>query len=282
MRADAVAPARSAARALPGERGWLRAVRGPILSVASVAALVAVWEAIVRLFNVPLYLIPAPSVVAAEMVRRGPSLVMHTWTTTYETLLAFVVSILVGVPIGMAIVAWKSVDNTAYPVLVASQAIPKVAVAPLLTIWLGFGLLPKILVGLSVAFFPVVIGTVVGLRSVPVESIYLGRSMGLGQLGMFFRIGLPYALPSIMGGLKVAISLAVVGAIVGEFTGADRGLGYLLTLSVGQLDTRLTFSALVLLVALGLTLFGIVAWVERLVTPWQRSNRIGDISRGTM
>lgn len=261
-------------RAAGGARRAAAAVLPPLVTIV---ALVIVWEAVVRIFHVPMYLVPAPSVVAERIASRYESFAMHTWTTTYESLLAFLFSIALGVPLGIAIVAWRIVERTAYPVLVASQAIPKVAIAPLLTIWLGYGLTPKIVVGLTVAFFPVVIATVVGLRSVPIESIHLGRSMGLGSIGMFFRIALPYALPSIMGGLKVAIALAVVGAIVGEFTGSDRGLGYVLQTSAGLIDTASTFSALVLLVAVGVLLFAIVAWLERLVTPWHSSNRLAEV-----
>ena len=267
------------------QRTWtrgLRAVGGALLPLAVIIGLVLLWEAVVRLFDVPLYLVPAPSVVAGEMARRWPSLMMHTWTTAYETVLAFVLSIAVGVPIGIAIVSSRWIDRTGYPLLVASQAIPKVAIAPLLTIWLGYGLTPKILVGLLVAFFPVVISTVVGLRSVPSDMLKLGRSMGLGPVGMFVRIGLPHALPSILGGLKVAIALSVVGAIVGEFTGADQGLGYLLLTSIGSLDTRLMFSALVLLVTLGVVLFVLVAGLERLLIPWHASQRENDLMRGSM
>lgn len=258
----------------------LRLAGSALPPFASLAALVVVWEAAVRAFDIPLYLLPAPSVVAAQIAERSATFTQHTWTTAYETILAFLASIVLGVPLGIAIVAWRNVDRSVYPILVASQAIPKVAIAPLLTIWLGYGLSPKIIVGLSVAFFPVVISTVVGLRSVPVESIHLGRSMGMGSLGMFFRIALPYALPSIMGGLKVAIALAVVGAIVAEFTGADRGLGYVLQASVGLLDTRSTFAALVLLVGLGVGLFAIVAWLERLATPWHSSQRLAAAYQG--
>ena len=253
----------------------LRGAAGGVLPpLVTIAVLVVVWEAVVQAFEVPRYLVPAPSVVGDRIASQYESFAMHTWTTTYESVLAFVFSIVLGVPLGIAIVAWRAVDRTAYPVLVASQAIPKVAIAPLLTIWLGYGLTPKIVVGIAVAFFPVVIGTVVGLRSVPIESVHLGRSMGLGSIGMFFRIALPYALPSIMGGLKVAIALAVVGAIVGEFTGADRGLGYVLQTSAGLIDTPSTFAALALLVGLGVMLFGIVAWLERLVTPWHSAQRL--------
>ena len=262
--ADAVAGARRAAVA----------VVPPVLTIV---LLVVAWEAAVRLFHVPIYLMPAPSAVAERIAEKSEAFAMDTWTTTYESLLAFLFSILLGVPLGIAIVAWRAVDRTAYPVLVASQAIPKVAIAPLLTIWLGYGLTPKIVVGLTVAFFPVVISTVVGLRSVPVESIHLGRSMGLGSIGMFFRIALPYALPSIMGGLKVAIALAVVGAIVGEFTGSDRGLGHARQASAGLIDTPSTFAALTLLVLVGVVLFGVVAWLERIVTPWHSADRLAEV-----
>jgi NitT/TauT family transport system permease protein len=260
----------------------LGALAARALPLVILVALIALWEGVVRFFDVPLYLVPAPSLIAQEIVRRLPMLLNHTWVTTYETVLAFMLSIVVGVPIGVAIVSWRIVDRTAYPLLVGSQAVPKVAIAPLLTIWLGFGLAPKVLVGLSVAFFPIVVGTVVGLKSVSPEMIYLGRSMGLTPLAMFLKIGLPQALPSIMGGLRVAISLAVVGAIVGEFTGADRGLGYLLMIAIGQLDTRLMFSALFFLVTLGVVLFTLVAWAERFIIPWQAARGSQGLTQATM
>lgn len=254
-----------------GRQSRLRStgVAGAASPVITLAVLIALWEAAVWVWRVPIYLLPAPSQVAGVIADRYPSLFQHTWVTGYEVVLAFVLTIVIGIPIAVGIASSTWLERTIYPLLVGSQAVPKVAVAPLLTIWLGFGLTPKIVVAFLVAFFPVVISTVVGLKSVPPEMIYLGRSMGLNRARMFFKIGLPHASPAIMGGLKIAIALAVVGAIVGEFTGADQGLGYLLTRSMGLLDTRLTFAALTFLVVLGLILFALVSWAEALLIRWR-------------
>ena len=246
-------------------RRWLSPLGSLVVPLATTAVIIAIWEGAVRVFNIPIFLMPPPSAVATEIAQHSSLLFQQSLVTTNESLLAFGLSIVVGIPLGVVITASKTVEKIVYPLLVASQAVPKVAIAPLLTIWLGFGLEPKVVVGALVAVFPIVIATVVGLQSVTTEMHYLGRSMGLDPVRMFFKIGLPQALPSIMGGLKVAIALAVVGAIVGEFTGADRGLGYLLERSVGVLDTRQMFAALVCLVTVGVVLFGIVAWVETLV-----------------
>lgn len=246
-------------------RRWVAPLGTAVVPLVTTVVIVGVWEGAVRAFNIPIFLMPPPSAVAEEIVAHYSILFQHTLVTTNETILAFALSVAVGVPLGVSIAASKTVERIVYPLLVASQAIPKVAIAPLLTIWLGFGLEPKVLVGALVAVFPIVISTVVGLQSVTTEMTYLGRSMGLDPLRMFYKIGLPQALPSIMGGFKVAIALAVVGAIVGEFTGADRGLGYLLVRSVGLLDTRQMFAALVCLVTLGVVLFALVAWLETLL-----------------
>jgi NitT/TauT family transport system permease protein len=153
------------------------------------------------------------------------------------------------------------------PLIVSSQAMPKVAVAPLLLVWFGFGLLPKVLIAFLIAFFPVVISTAVGLASIEPEKIQLARSMGFGPSATFFKIRLPNALPSVFGGLKISITLAVVGAVVGEFVGGDAGLGYLLTVANGSMDTPLLFAGLVALTVLGVVLYLIVELAERLVVP---------------
>ena len=144
---------------------------------------------------------------------------------------------------------------------------PKVAVAPLLLVWFGFGLMPKVLIAFLIAFFPVVINTAVGLAAIEPEKIHLARSMGLGALDTFFKIRLPDALPSIFGGLKISITLAVVGAVVGEFVGGDAGLGYLLMVANGSMDTQLLFAGIVCLTVLGVVLFGLVELAERLAIP---------------
>jgi NitT/TauT family transport system permease protein len=195
--------------------------------------------------------------------------------------LGFALSIVVGVPLALAIFLWPPFARSVYPLLVSSQAIPKAAVAPLFVVWFGFGLLPKVLIAFLIAFFPIVINTVVGLASLEPEKIQLARSMGFGPSKIFFKIRLPSALPAIFGGLKIAITLAVVGAIVGEFVGGDSGLGYLLMQANGSMDTPLLFAGLVGLTLIGVALFLLVELAERLAIPWHTSAR-GEGARESM
>ncbi|WP_210486433.1 ABC transporter permease [Microvirga antarctica] len=239
----------------------------------SLAVLLIAWHLGVVLFKPAPYLLPSPIAVANVIVSEFPALIYHTGITAFETTLAFVFSIVVAMPLAFMIARYKWFEETIYPVLVISQAVPKVALAPLILVWLGFGLSTKVMIGVLVAFFPVVISAVVGLKSVPKDMTYLGRSMGLSAGEMFRKIYFPYALPSIFGGLKVCITLAVVGAVVGEFVGADRGLGYLILLASGQLQTALMFAALIFLILIGVTSFAIVQWAEGRLMPWHSSVR---------
>ena len=182
-------------------------------------------------------------------------------------MLGFALSIVIGIPLALAIFLWPAFSRSILPLLVSSQAMPKVAVAPLFLVWFGFGLLPKVLIAFLIAFFPVVINTAVGLASIEPEKIYLARSMGFGATATFFKIRLPNALPAIFGGLKISITLAVVGAVVGEFVGGDAGLGYLLMVANGSMDTQLLFAGIVALTVLGVALFLLIEFAERLAIP---------------
>jgi len=199
--------------------------------------LLVVWEVGTRVLGVPIFLLPPPSAIAVSFIRNLSLLLFHGWVTTAEILLGFALSIVVGIPLALAIFLWPAFSRSILPLLVSSQAMPKVAVAPLFLVWFGFGLLPKVLIAFLIAFFPVVINTAVGLASIEPEKIYLARSMGFGATATFFKIRLPNALPAIFGGLKISITLAVVGAVVGEFVGGDAGLVYLLMVSNGGIDT---------------------------------------------
>jgi NitT/TauT family transport system permease protein len=229
--------------------------------------LLGLWELVINAVNVPDYVIPPPSQIVGEMIKQLPLLWGHTLITTSEVAIGFVLSVLVGVPLAVLIVYSPFFEHTIYPLLVSSQTVPKVAVAPIFLFWFGFGLTPKVLVAFLIAFFPVVIATVVGLRSVEPEMIHLARSMGASPLLTFTKIRLPHALPSLFGGLKVAITLAVVGAVVGEFVGSDKGLGYVVVLANGALNTKLLFAAITFLSLLGVVLFFLVEVVERLMVP---------------
>ena len=240
----------------------------------SLVGLLLLWEGAVWLFEIPLFLVPPPSLVLVETINKFPMILMHTLTTGYETLLAFLLSVAIGVPVAVSIVSSRPVERAAYPLLVASQAVPKVAIAPLLTIWFGFGLAPKVYIAFLIAFFPIVVSTVVGLKSVPTELIHLGRSMGFNPIKMFLKIRLPHALPSMFGGMQVAIALSLVGAIVAEFTGASAGLGYLLIVTIGTLDTVVMFAGILASIVLGVVLFSVVVWIEHWAIPWHSSQRL--------
>ncbi|HMD75157.1 MAG TPA: ABC transporter permease [Steroidobacteraceae bacterium] len=238
-----------------------------IYPIGMMVVLIAVWQAAALLFSFPPYLLPAPSAIAQAMDVNAAVLIKQSLATTVEILLGFALSVAVGVPLALAIYLWRPFERAVYPLLISSQAVPKVAVAPLFLVWFGFGLVPKVLIAFLIAFFPVVINTVMGLAALEREKIYLAQSMGLGPVATFLKIQLPNALPSIFAGLKISITLAVVGAVVGEFVGGQGGLGYLLLIANGNMDTALLFAGIVALTVLGVVLFGLIGLAERLVLP---------------
>ena len=248
--------------------------------IGSLLALVGLWQALVVGLSIKPFILPSPRLVFAVIAEHHGILLRHTLVTSIETLVGFVLSMLIGIPIAIAIATWRRVEGSIYPVLVVSQTVPKVAVAPLFIVWLGFGFLPKVIIAFLVAFFPVVVSTVVGLKSTPIEMIYLGRIVGLSWWALFAKISFPRALPEIFAGLKVAMTLAVVGAIVGEFVGASEGLGYLLMFATAQMQTALVFAALVFLAAIGIIFFALIELSERLLIPWHVSIRRDEIPIG--
>jgi NitT/TauT family transport system permease protein len=235
--------------------------------IGLMVALVAVWQVAAILFSFPPYLLPAPSAIAIAMGANSAVLIKQSLGTSVEILLGFAMSVAVGVPLALAIYLWKPFARSIYPLLISSQAVPKVAIAPLFLVWFGFGLMPKVLIAFLIAFFPVVINTVMGLAALEREKIYLAQSMGLGPVATFFKIQLPNALPSIFAGLKISITFAVVGAVVGEFVGGQGGLGYLLLIANGNMDTALLFAGIVALTLLGVVFFALIGLVERVVLP---------------
>lgn len=238
-----------------------------------IVGLLVLWEAAARLLGVPTFILPAPSLIAASIDAHFALLLKNAWVTTVEILLGFGLSIAVGLPLALAIFLWPPFSRSVYPLLVSSQTIPKVAVAPLFIVWFGFSLLPKVLIAFLIAFFPVVINTAVGLETIEPEKILLAQSMGFGATATFFKIRLPNALPLIFGGLKISITLAVVGAVVGEFVGGDAGLGYLLMVANGSMDTPLLFAGIVGLTILGVAFFLAIEIAERLAVPRQAERR---------
>ena len=243
------------------------------------AAVVVVWEVGVRLAHVPAYLLPPPSAIFQSLVSDWKVIYLNITPTLIAIVGGFALSVVIGIPLATLIVFSRFAERMLYPPMIASQAIPKVAIAPLFVVWMGFGVLPKVWIAFLIAFFPVVIDTVVGLRSVQPEMLQLGRSMGGGTLKVFLKLRLPNALPNIFAGLKVAIALAVVGAITGEFVGSQSGLGYLLTSASGQMDTALVFAVLVTISVIAMLLFMIIEAIEKLVIPWHSSMRSRNVGR---
>ena len=274
---DAAAPAPRDARKRLARRA-LFARASPLVVIAGV---LLVWELGVRLFGVPAYLLPPPSAIARRIVVDYRLVAINTWVTLGEVLAGYGLAIVVSIPLAAILSQFRVVENAIYPTLVASQTIPKVAIAPILVVWFGFGLLPKILIAFLICFFPIVVDTMTGFRSVPREVIWLARSMGASQWKTFMKIRIPAALPNIFAGLKVASTLAVVGAVVGEFIGADRGLGYQLIVANGLMDVQLSFAVLVALSLLGIVLYAAIDLLERLALPWHVSHRMADGGKAT-
>jgi NitT/TauT family transport system permease protein len=238
-----------------------------------VVMLIVLWDLFIRIFKIPPYLVPNPLSVTRQLVAEWPMLLRETMPTLYATLGGFALSALIGVPIAMWIAYSRLVESFVYPLLVFSQSVPKVAIAPLFVVWFGFGIVPKVIAAFLLGFFPVVVATVQGFKSIEGDVIDLARSMGASPIKIFVKFRFPHALPSIFSGLKVSVTLAVVGAVVGEFVGSNSGLGYVLQKANGTFDLPLMFAALVILSMIGVLLFLVLELIERWLVPWHASQR---------
>lgn len=232
---------------------------------------VAGWELTVRLAGLPAFILPSPLMVAERFLRalNDGSLLRHTAITLLEVLLGLLSGASTALLFGYAIAKSRLFERLVSPFLVASQAIPIVAIAPLLVIWFGPGMFSKVLICALIVFFPVLVNTVVGLRAVPRSLYELMRSLRASRTQMLRLLEIPAALPVFLGGLRIGATLSVIGAVVGEFVGADRGLGFLINVGRGQYDTALVFVAIITLVILALTLYGIVILLESRLLAWQ-------------
>ena len=244
-----------------------------IKPVGFLLLLIVLWDLAIRVFRVPPYLVPTPLDVIRTLGRDWQYLLGQAVPTTEATLLGFAASALFGIPAAMLIASSKTVESYVYPLLVFSQSIPKVAIAPLFVVWFGFGLVPKVISAFLLGFFPVVVSAVQGFKSVEPDMLDLARSMEASRLQMFRMVSLPHATPAIFAGLKVSVTLAVVGAVVGEFVGANSGIGFVLQRSIGNFELPTMFAALVILALIGVILFWLVDLAERLIVPWHASQR---------
>jgi NitT/TauT family transport system permease protein len=240
-------------------------VLGPLVTFG---LLLVAWHVATRVFDWPVWLVPAPLDVAEALWDFRDLLPHQFWVTLLETLAGFGLAVVIGIPLAVAIAYSRLLERTIYPILLALNAVPKIAIAPILILWMGFGYGPKIVVALLLCIFPIVIGTATGLKSTPAELVELGRSLCASQLQIFRRIRFPAALPQIFVGLKVAISLAVIGAVIGEFVGASEGLGWVIVNSGANVNTSLAFAAMALLAVMSIGLFYALVLLERLLVPW--------------
>lgn len=247
----------------------------------TVIALVALWEVLCDALNIPTFLIPAPSQVALRLYEKRALYFTHTWVTLYETVAGFLLAVAFGIVAAAVIVVIPGLRHVVMPLLLIAQLIPKVAIAPLLLIWFGYGLVPKIVVAFLVAFFPIVVNGASGLASVQPELLDLGRSLQASRWQTFWKFRIPTALPEVFSGMKVAVTLAVIGAIIGEFVGGNRGLGYLIIVANQELDTALAFAAIFLLSIMGIVLYGLIEMFERVLIPWHLPSDSMPVMEGT-
>ena len=241
--------------------------------LAGVFVFLAIWQVGVMVYQVPAYLLPAPTVIARTFIDEFPRLLYHGWITTYEMLGGYAMAVGIALPLAIAITSSKRFDEFVMPTMLFFQVVPKVAIAPLFLVWFGVGTTPKVLVAFLISFFPIVIDAAVGLRSMSPEMNDLARSMGASRMQVFAQFRLPTSLPYLFSGLKVAATLAIAGAVVGEFVGADKGLGYLLLTTNSNMETALMFATIVALTIIGLAFFYLVEFIESLLIPWHVTHR---------
>ena len=237
-------------------------------------AILALWEGAVRVFDVPEILLPMPSLVIMIGFADAAIYLKHSWITGIEVFGGYFCAVALGAAFGLIIAFSKLLGGAIYPTLVAAQIMPKVAIAPLLVVWFGFDLEPKLVLTALIGFFPVVINTIIGLHMTSRESVYLFRSMGATTGQTFFKLRLPNSLPVFFGGLKIAATLAIIGTVVAEFYSSENGLGNLLLLHVSNGETAGAFASIIYLTVMGLLLFGLVALAEKMLVPAHMLKRL--------
>ena len=257
------------------KRSWLTSspAAAVILPIIGLIGAIALWWLATIVFSIEPFLLPSPGDVISKFSEQPVYLLKETGVSLLETIEGFVLAIVIGVPIAIVIVRSAVLERLVYPLLLMVNAIPKIAVAPLLVVWMGFGQLPKVVMVLLMCFFPVVISTAQGMKSTPVELVELLRSLNASRAQEFFKLRLRYAMPQIFTGLKVAISLAVIGSVIAEFVGATRGLGYVIQQSGASADTTLAFAAITLLSIMSIVLFYALVLLEHLLLPWAQETR---------
>ncbi len=231
-------------------------------------ALLAAWEVSVRAFRIPGWMLPAPSSIVLTARDWAPDLARHTLVTLDETVVGFLLALAASLPLAVLIAFTVTLRRLLYPILLGLQSVPKVALAPLVILWLGIGSLPKIVIVILVCFFPILVNVVAGFEAVPKAMLDLMHSMRASEIAIFRRLRVPIALPHLFTGCKVAITFAVIGAVISEFVAAQDGLRYLIMISTAQSQTPLAFAAIILLTFISVVLFYAVEFLERRLVTW--------------
>jgi NitT/TauT family transport system permease protein len=261
-------------------QAFLKRLSGRLHLAASLLGAFVVWELVVRLLAIPEYILPAPSKVLLDLSQNLNVVLPAAWYTLQPMVLGFLMAAGLGVAIALLVVYSSAFEKLFYPLLVVLQIIPKIAIAPLFIIWVGFGLPSKILLVFLLSFFPIVVNSIVAFKSIESEVYDLAKSYRAGRLRIFWQVELPSALPSLFAGFKVAAALSATAAVVAEFVASDNGLGYLLLGYNGNMNTSMTFAVIVVLSLLGLLLYGVVELVERWMIPWHVSQRRDEFAVG--
>jgi NitT/TauT family transport system permease protein len=248
------------------------------VSVASIAqraitpviylVLLAVWEASVQVFSLPAWVLPAPSAIVLVSKDWAPELLFNSFVTLRETVVGFLIALALSIPLAVVIAFTTTVRRVIYPILLGLQSVPKVALAPLVILWLGIGNWPKIVIVVLVCFFPILVNVVAGFEAVPRNMLDLMRSLRASEAVTFRRLRVPIATPHLFAGCKIAITFAVIGAVIGEFVAAQEGLGYLILISTAQSQTPLAFAAIILLTLISVVLFYAIELLEKRLVTW--------------
>jgi len=241
-----------------------------LLPGAFIALLVVLWEISIRLSGIPKYLLPAPSGILRALVDSREVLLLHTKTTVIEASIGYIISIIIAVTVSASMNRWHTVKKTVYPVLVISQTVPIIVLAPLIMIWMGFGILPKIAIVVLTCFFPIAVSVTEGLETVDEDIISMMKVMGANNWQIFTKVKLPAIMPSFFSGLKIAATYSIMGAVIAEWIGAQSGLGVYMTRAMHSFHTEALFADILIIVVLSIGVFEFINFMGKKIMPWNK------------
>ena len=244
--------------------------------MAILFVVLGIWEGAVHLFEIPRYILPAPSKIVVTLFVEHSQLLRHTLVTFEEMLLGFALAVSIGIPLAVLMFEFPMLEKAFYPYIIGSQTVPVFAIAPLLVLWFGFGIASKVVMAALIVFFAIVLNTLDGLKSTDPDTVNLFRILRATRWQILWKVRMPSALPFIFSGAKIGISISTIGAVIGEWVGAKAGLGYLMLYANGQLQVSLVFAAIFCLTLLGLGLFGLMTLLERYAMPWRHQHNTLD------